>query len=116
MNMNTLATLALANTTVVIDINGQIRELLPGEVPGPGEVIVVLGQGATAATDTQAQVVSEQGALVDLNLDDEIAAILEQIEQGADPTQNEDLATAAGEQGGSSLTNSGSIERTGAET
>ncbi|MFB9217213.1 VCBS domain-containing protein, partial [Vibrio sinaloensis] len=116
MNMKSLATIALANTTVVIDTNGQIRELLPGEVPGPGDVVVVLGQGSTAATEVGAQIVNDDGGLNELNLDNEIAAIFEQIEQGVDPTQNEDFATAAGGQNGSSPTGSGDIERTGAET
>ena len=119
MNAKSLAPFMLANTTVVIDINGDVRELLPGEVPGPGEVIVVLGQGATANADVpagiEAQLVGEDGNL-DLNLDNEIASIIEQIEQGVDPTQNEDFATAAGGQNGSSLTGSGDIDRTGAET
>ncbi|ANW25609.1 adhesin [Vibrio coralliilyticus] len=116
MNAKTLAPFLMANTTVVIDINGQLRELVPGEVPGPGEVIVVVGQGATAATDIDAQLVTDDGETFDINLDNEIASIFEQIEQGVDPTQNEDFATAAGGQNGSSPTGSGDIERTGAET
>lgn len=99
--MSSLATLlALTNTTVVIDINGQIRELLPGEVPGPGEVIVVLGHGATAVTDFKAEMVGSDGTTTNISLDDEIASVLHKIEQGGDPTKNEELATAAGEEMG----------------
>ncbi|TFH89298.1 cadherin domain-containing protein, partial [Vibrio ouci] len=123
MNAKSLAPLLLSNTTVVIDVNGQVRQLLPGEVPGPGEVIVVVGQGATAATEEapadfgfEAQLVGESGDNFALDLDNEIASIIEQIEDGVDPTQNEDFATAAGGESGSSLTGSGDIERTGAET
>ncbi|WP_394125588.1 cadherin domain-containing protein [Vibrio hepatarius] len=123
MNAKSLAPLMLNNTTVVIDINGEIRQLLPGEVPGPGEVIVIVGQGATAATEDapsdfglEAQLVGDGGDNFSLDLDNEIASIIEQIEEGVDPTQNEDFATAAGGQDGSSLTGSGDIERTGAET
>ena len=123
MNAKSLAPLMLNNTTVVIDINGEIRQLLPGEVPGPGEVIVIVGQGATAATEEapadfgfEAQLVGESGDNFALDLDNEIASIIEQIEDGVDPTQNEDFATAAGGQDGSSLTGSGDIERTGEET
>ncbi|AIW14222.1 VCBS domain-containing protein [Vibrio tubiashii] len=118
MNAKSLAPFMLASTTVVIDINGEIRELVPGEVPGPGEVIVVLGQGATAATEPQieAQLIGDGGENFDLNLDNEIASIIEQIEEGVDPTQNEDFATAAGGQNGSSPTGTGDIERTGSET
>jgi len=114
MNMKNVALFALSNTTVVIDVNGQVRQLLPGEVPGPGEVIVIIGQGATAAVD--AQLVEESGEAVDLNVDDEIAAIVSQIEQGVDPTQNDEFATAAGGLQGSSLTGSGDIERIGTES
>lgn len=118
MNAKSLAPFMLASTTVVIDVNGEIRELVPGEVPAPGEVIVVFGQGATAATEQQieAQLIGEGTDNLDLNLDNEIASIIEQIEQGVDPTQNEDFATAAGGQNGSSPTTTGDIERTGAET
>jgi len=118
MNAKSLAPFMLASTTVVIDINGEIRELVPGEVPGPGEVIVVVGQGATAATEPQieAQLVGDGGENFNLDLDNEIASIIEQIEEGVDPTQNEDFATAAGGQNGSSPTGTGDIERTGAET
>ncbi|KOO16587.1 hypothetical protein AKJ18_00505 [Vibrio xuii] len=123
MNAKSLAPLMLNNTTVVIDINGEVRQLLPGEVPGPGEVIVIVGQGATAATEDapsnfglEAQLVGEGGDNFSLELDNEIASIIEQIEEGVDPTQNEDFATAAGGQDGSSLTGSGDIDRTGAET
>uniref|UniRef100_UPI000A69A565 VCBS domain-containing protein n=1 Tax=Vibrio sonorensis TaxID=1004316 RepID=UPI000A69A565 len=117
MNMATLAPFLLANTTIVIDTNGQIRALLPGEIPGPGEVIVTIGQGATAATDVdvQAELVTPDGQ-TPLDLDNEIAAIIGAIEGGVDPTQNEDFATAAGGQQGSSPTGSGDIERTGNET
>ncbi|MEF1255003.1 cadherin repeat domain-containing protein [Vibrio sp. M260112] len=119
MNAKSLAPFMLASTTVLIDVNGDVRELLPGEVPAPGEVIVVLGQDATANADSptgiEAQLIGEGGNL-DLNLDNEIASIIEQIEQGVDPTQNDDFATAAGGQDGSSLTGSGDIDRTGAET
>ncbi|MGD8112680.1 VCBS domain-containing protein, partial [Vibrio sp. TRT 17S01] len=126
MNTATLAPFVLANTTIVIDTNGQIRPLLPGEIPGPGEVIVTVGRGATAATesstegasfpDISAEFVQDGGTGLPLDLDSEIASIIEQIEEGVDPTQNEDFATAAGGQNGSSLTGSGDIDRTGAET
>ncbi|NVD06765.1 cadherin repeat domain-containing protein [Vibrio sp. JPW-9-11-11] len=118
MNANNLATLMLANTSVVIDVNGEIRALLPGEVPAPGEVVVTVGQDTTAeaGVGVEAQLFGEESQGIGLDLDNEIAAIFEQIEQGADPTQNEDFATAAGGQGGSSLTATGAIERTGAET
>ena len=121
MNMNNLTTFTLANATVVIDANGQFRELAPGEQPNPGEVIVVGDNNDVRSDDGgvpefAAQLVGDDGGLTDLDLENEIASIFEQIEQGVDPTLNEDFATAAGGQNGSSLTGSGDIERTGEET
>ncbi|UPQ89075.1 VCBS domain-containing protein [Vibrio sinaloensis] len=119
MNANSLATLMLAKTSVVIDVNGEIRALLPGEVPAPGEVVVTVGQDTTAEADAgiiEAQLFGEDNQGLGLDLDNEIAAIVEQIEQGVDPTLNDDFATAAGGQNGSSLTTTGAIERTGAES
>ena len=116
MSIRSLALFMLANTTVVIDVNGQVRELLPGEVPGPGEVIVILGQGATAFNGIEVNVVDQSGVLSEVNLDSEIATIYEHIEQGKDPTLNKDLATAAGTQDGSSPTQLGEINRVDTET
>ncbi|WP_391087117.1 hypothetical protein [Vibrio sp. NH-UV-68] len=118
MNAKSLATLMLANTSVVIDVNGEIRALLPGEVPAPGEVVVTVGQDTTAEVGStiDAQLFGNNVDGIGLDLDNEIASIIEQIEQGVDPTQNDEFATAAGGQNGSSPTNTGAIERTGAET
>ncbi|KGY07821.1 VCBS domain-containing protein, partial [Vibrio sinaloensis] len=116
MNTNSSSLLATANSVVVIDANGQVRELLPGESPQPGEVVVSAEQGDSAPPQIDAQLVDDNGLLSELNLDNEIAAIFDQIEQGVDPTLNEEFATAAGGQNGSSLTGSGDIERTGTET
>ncbi|WP_334474630.1 VCBS domain-containing protein [Vibrio sp. 16] len=116
MNTNSSSLLATANSVVVIDANGQVRELLPGESPQPGEVVVSVEQGDSAPPQIDAQLVNDNGVLSELNLDNEIAAIFDQIEQGVDPTLNEEFATAAGGQNGSSLTGSGDIERIGTET
>ncbi|MFY2508465.1 cadherin domain-containing protein [Vibrio pectenicida] len=116
MSPKTIMPFLLANSTVVIDANGQLRELAPGENPRPGEVTVDIGPGAPAATELEAQLVADDGEAFDINLDNEIASIFDQIEQGVDPTQNEDFATAAGGQNGSSPTGSGDIDRTGSET
>uniref|UniRef100_UPI003D0E122D VCBS domain-containing protein n=1 Tax=Vibrio sp. TaxID=678 RepID=UPI003D0E122D len=116
MNTAILSPFVLAGATIVIDINGQIRQLLPGELPGPGEVIVTIGEGTTAATDIKAVIVGQDGTPENLQLDDEIAQIIQQIELGADPTLNEDQATAAGQADGSSPTTTGAVSRTGAES
>ena len=108
---------ALASGVVVLDTQGQMRRLEPGEQPGPGDLIVDLGEGAAGETDISAQLVDDQLQATDIALDDVIGQIVQQIEQGVDPTQQGDeFATAAGGQNGSSPTGSGDIERTGAET
>ncbi|MBU2899096.1 cadherin repeat domain-containing protein, partial [Vibrio hepatarius] len=102
--------------TVIIDANGQLRELTPSEAPRAGDVIVDFGQNSPAATDLEAQLVTDDGETFDVDLDSEIASIFEQIEQGVDPTQNEEFATAAGGQNGSSPTGTGDVDRTAVQT
>ncbi|MFD2015409.1 cadherin repeat domain-containing protein [Vibrio olivae] len=114
MNSANISQIMLA--TIIIDVNGQIRTLAAGEQPRPGEVVVDLGEDLTNGNNIDVQLVESSGENVDITLDNEIAQLLEQIEAGEDPTQNPDLATAAGGQNGSSPTASGAIERTGAET
>ncbi|MCG7488916.1 hypothetical protein MHN79_05395 [Vibrio sp. Of14-4] len=65
------------------------------------------GQGAPAATDLDAQLITGDGETFDIDLDSDIASIFDQIEQGIDPTQNDEFATAAGGQNGSSPTGTG---------
>ncbi len=108
MDARTFSQLMLANATLVIDRQGQIRELVAGAVPAPGEVVVTVGDGANPQVTAEEVPGSEQGAL-NLNFDEEIAQIIGQLEQGADPTLNEDQATAAGGANGSALGNSGTV-------
>ncbi|RJX65046.1 cadherin repeat domain-containing protein, partial [Vibrio sinensis] len=105
-----------ANTIVVIGNDGQLREVQPGEVPVAGEVVVVVGDNATAVTDMQANIVSGNDGLVELNLDRSIADIVQQIEQGQDPTVDAENAPGADVIDGSSPTVTGSISRTDAQT
>ncbi|WP_456297237.1 cadherin repeat domain-containing protein [Vibrio sp. AK197] len=114
MNSANISQIMLA--TIIIDVNGQIRTLAAGEQPRPGEVVFDLGEDLTNGNNIDVQLVEPSGENVNITLDNEIAQLLEQIEAGEDPTQNPDLATAAGGQNGSSPTASGAIERTGAET
>ncbi|MGF1752128.1 VCBS domain-containing protein, partial [Vibrio makurazakiensis] len=117
MKLTNLTALGYANGAVVLDAQGQMRRLEPGEQPGPGDLVVDLGEGAAGETDISAQLIGEQLQPTDVAIDDVIAQLVDQIEQGVDPTQQgEDFATAAGGQNGSSLTGSGDIERTGAES
>lgn len=111
MDARTLSQFMLANATLVIDRQGQIRELAAGTAPAPGEVVVTVGDGANPQVTAEEVPGSEQGAL-NLNFDDEIAQIIAQLEEGADPTLNEDQATAAGGDAGSSLVDSGTVVMT----
>ncbi|MBL4246029.1 cadherin repeat domain-containing protein [Vibrio fluvialis] len=102
----------LANVTLVIDRNGQFREQAAGTPLRPGEVVVQVSDDASPQVTAE---LVNPGNAAPTNLDGEIAQILQQIQQGADPTQNPELATAAGGQNGSSPTATGSIDRTGDE-
>ncbi|MBY7786912.1 cadherin repeat domain-containing protein, partial [Vibrio fluvialis] len=112
MDTRTLTPFMLANVTLVIDRNGQFREQVAGTPLRPGEVIVQVSDDASPQVTAE---LVNPGNAAPTNLDGEIAQILQQIQQGADPTQNPELATAAGGQNGSSPTATGSIDRTGDE-
>ncbi|WP_061031657.1 VCBS domain-containing protein [Vibrio splendidus] len=114
-NVN-LNILGLASGSVVLDAQGQVRRLSPGEQPAAGDVVINLGTNQNSVPDVSARFVGSQNQQVDLDIDDAVAQVQQAIEQGFDPTElGEEFDTAAGEEG-SSLTNSGRIERTGAET
>ncbi|XAW88603.1 VCBS domain-containing protein [Vibrio sp. CDRSL-10 TSBA] len=112
MNTRTLASTMLANVTLIIDRNGQFREQAANMPLRPGDVVVQVSEGPNP--QVTAELVSPANT-ANTNLDGEIAQIIQQLELGADPTQNPDLATAAGGTNGSSLTASASISRTGDE-
>ncbi|WP_039983752.1 Calx-beta domain-containing protein, partial [Vibrio sagamiensis] len=93
---------------VVIGLDGSLREVDQASGLTEGEVII------TRDSNARIQQISQDGTAVDIT--DDIANVIETIEQGGDPTANEDAAPAAGEAStGSSLQASGSIERTGEE-
>ncbi|NOH63429.1 hypothetical protein [Vibrio sp. RE88] len=105
MGLSALVLIALANTTVVIDINGQVRELLPGEIPNPGEVIVIMGSGATVYTDVEALQVEDDGTTVPIAISDELKPLIDAIDQGIDPSKIEILSPAAGYESSAKPTN-----------
>ncbi|PNH96620.1 cadherin repeat domain-containing protein [Vibrio diazotrophicus] len=113
MNARTLSQFMLANITLVIDRQGQIRELIAGAQPAPGEVVMTVSDDANP--QVQAQLIQANDQQTPLNIDDEVAQILAQLEQGVDPTLNPDQATAAGGANGSSPTDTGTIDMTLAE-
>lgn len=110
MNARTLSQFMLANVTLVIDRQGQIRELTAGAAPAPGEVVMTVSDGPDP--QVQAQLIQANDQQTPLNIDDEVAQILAQLEQGVDPTLNPDQATAAGGANGSSPTDTGTIDMT----
>ncbi|NOH91404.1 cell surface protein [Vibrio sp. AIC-3] len=114
-NIN-LNILGLASGSVVLDAQGQVRRLSPGEQPAASDVIISFDTSEESLPSVSARFVDNQGQQNLLDTDDAIAQVQRAIEEGFDPTElGDEFDTAAGEEG-SSLTNSGRIERTGAET
>ncbi|PTO72372.1 VCBS domain-containing protein [Vibrio splendidus] len=114
-NIN-LNILGLASGSVVLDAQGQVRRLSPGEQPAASDVIISFDTSEENVPSVSARFVDNQGQQNVLDTDDAIAQVQRAIEEGFDPTElGDEFDTAAGEEG-SSLTNSGRIERTGAET
>ncbi|WP_333918481.1 VCBS domain-containing protein [Vibrio crassostreae] len=114
-NIN-LNILGLVSGSVVLDAQGQVRRLSPGEQPSASDVIISFATSEESVPSVSARFVDNQGQQNVLDTDDAIAQVQRAIEEGFDPTElGDEFDTAAGEEG-SSLTNSGRIERTGAET
>lgn len=115
-NIN-LNMLGLVSGSVVLDTQGQVRHLSPGEQPAASDVVLSFDTNEdNNVSNFSARFVDNQGQQNVLDTDAAIAQVQRAIEEGFDPTElGEEFDTGAGEQG-SSLTNSGRIERTGAET
>ncbi|WP_208640337.1 VCBS domain-containing protein [Vibrio aquaticus] len=98
---------------VAIDTDGNVRVLLAGQSPQPGEIVAPASELFEQFPELSAEIsnVLEQDSPVDPDVE-EIASLLE---QGLDPTLIEDFATAAGEDAGASPTTSAAIERDGEE-
>ncbi|XNL61195.1 Ig-like domain-containing protein [Vibrio vulnificus] len=100
-----------AGRIVVLDLNGNIKILAPGQAIAPGELVIE----TLEETDVpQFRIATDAG---ETNITDDIQQIFAALEEGQDPTQlGDDFATAAGETGGSSLVAGGTISRIGAES
>ena len=112
----TMGNLAFGQS-MVIDVFGNVRVLNPGETPYEGEVIVTNNAGleTNQTNELETVLIGADGAEVELTKD--IAEIFSALEEGQDPTQLGDaLATAAGGSIGSSLIDSGTVERIGDAT
>ncbi|MGR4988626.1 rTX toxin, partial [Vibrio rotiferianus] len=96
---------------VVIGKDGHIRVVESKDNLLPGEIVV-----ETLKSDSLALNTSVERGDTNSDIPPEVKDIVKAIAQGDDPTElGEEYATAAGEQLGSSLTASGTIERSGAE-
>ncbi|MFH4681973.1 tandem-95 repeat protein [Vibrio diabolicus] len=109
--MDRTALVSLGNQVVVIGLDGELRVLIEGQQPLPGEVVVATTDAAPL--NLNIQLTEEQGSK---DISDDVARIIGAIEQGQDPSiVDEELAPAAGENSGSSLQNSATIARDGTE-
>ncbi|MEZ8211716.1 VCBS domain-containing protein, partial [Vibrio bivalvicida] len=104
-----------AETYVVIGLDGRIKIVDSKDELLPGEVIVETLENEIQPE--QIYVLDELGHLQSEQMAaKQVAQLLEAFENGLDPNElGEEFATAAGGAGGSSLTESGTIERIGAE-
>ncbi|GAJ78395.1 RTX toxin [Vibrio sp. JCM 18905] len=101
-----------AQTYVVIGLDGQIKAFASKENLLPGEVVVELVEGGKI--QPQHVYIADTEGEAQTDSTDKLAKILEAIEKGQDPSQlGDEYATEAGEITGSSLTASGTVERTG---
>lgn len=113
VNLNILG---LASGSIVLDAQGRLRQLAPGEQPASSDVVISVAENEENVPSVSARFVDSQGQQSELEIDDAIAQVERAIEDGFDPTElGDEFDTAAGDQG-SSLTNSGRIERTGTES
>ncbi|WP_261888070.1 VCBS domain-containing protein [Vibrio rhizosphaerae] len=96
---------------IIIDQNGNVITIKPGEIIPPGVVILEGGNflNHDEYTALNAKVVTPNGDKVDIT--DDVNQLLAAIEQGDDPTQlGEEFAPAAGGSIGSSLSTSATVE------
>ncbi|CCO46078.1 putative VCBS repeat and Serralysin domain protein [Vibrio nigripulchritudo SOn1] len=104
---------------IIIDIAGNIKIVPANTVLLPGEVVLEDEQGYLLFSESDlpdTAILDESGELRTLDTDPEIDQIFAALEAGADPTQIEELAPAAGGgAAGSSIGTSGEIERTGTQ-
>ncbi|ASI96467.1 beta strand repeat-containing protein [Vibrio rotiferianus] len=102
----------LLGMTVVIGLDGNIKQLENGESPLSGELVI---QELSQPNDVTIQRVGRDGTTQDITSD--VQQVFEAIAQGLDPAElGEEFNPAAGEGLGSSPQVTGAIDRTGAES
>ncbi|WP_434761757.1 VCBS domain-containing protein [Vibrio fortis] len=102
---------------LVVDAQGQIRRLAEGETLRAGDVVVSVDNSSGSEPAINARYYEDETVNRVVDTDDAIAQVIRAVEEGFDPTADlgEEFDTASGETDGSSLVNSGTITRTGAE-
>lgn len=117
MSTISLASLVQVSGTLIIDAQGKLTILPEGTAPRPGDVVIDILQDAEVGDELSIELIQADGQGQEVTIEDADAdAIIAAIEQGDDPTENEEQATAAGEESGSSPIAIGSIARAGAQT
>ncbi|CAH1608521.1 Calcium-binding protein [Vibrio jasicida] len=111
--MNNATLRSLLGQTVVIGLDGNLRELEQGEAPAQGEVLV---SDLSNESTPNVRIVTQESQ-ESIEITDDVARVVEAIAQGDDPTLlGTEFEPAAGESEGSSPQASGVIDRTGAES
>ena len=110
--MNNATLRSLLGQTVVIGLDGNLRELEQGEAPAQGEVLV---SDLSNESTPNVRIVTQESQ-EPIEITDDVARVVEAIAQGDDPTLlGTEFEPAAGESDGSSPQATGVIDRTGAE-
>ncbi|MCF6453425.1 VWA domain-containing protein [Vibrio sp. MMG022] len=111
--MNNATLRSLLGQTVVIGLDGNLRELEQGEAPAQGEVLV---SDLSNESTPNVRIVTQESQ-EPIEITDDVARVVEAIAQGDDPALlGTEFEPAAGESDGSSPQASGVIDRTGAES
>ncbi|HAS62607.1 MAG TPA: hypothetical protein DCS35_08490, partial [Vibrio sp.] len=111
----TMGNLALGQT-IVIDAQGNVRVLQPGQSPNVGELLLE-AQQAEFANGSGIDATFIETDNTETNLTDDIEQIFAALEEGEDPTQlSEEFDTAAGEELSSSNAGFDSVNRIGDES
>ncbi|GAL20735.1 hypothetical protein JCM19235_3737 [Vibrio maritimus] len=104
MSAISLLGLAQVSGTLIVDAQGKLTVLPEGTAPRPGDVVIDILQDVEVGDELSIELIQADGEGQEITIEDADAeAIIAAIEQGDDPTENEEQATAAGENSGSSL-------------
>tara|TARA_B100001059_G_scaffold224285_1_gene250184 strand:+ start:653 stop:988 length:336 start_codon:yes stop_codon:yes gene_type:complete len=87
VNLNILG---LASAGIVLDAQGRLRQLAPGEQPASNDVVISFAENEERMPSVSARFVDSQGQQSDLEIDNAIAQVERAIEGGFDPTELED--------------------------